>query len=246
MIVVAHLSDLHFGAHDERAVAGIAAEVAAFAPDLTVVTGDHTMRARPREFDRAAALLKELPEPLLVVPGNHDLPLVSPLRLLDPYGRYEHWLGHHDPVVHLPGLTALGLNAMPRWRWKAGRAGRAQVDDVRRVLGGAPAHDVRLLALHHPPQARSFAGTHRLRCALRATHTDLVLTGHTHVPGVHRWDGGPLIVTAGTATSYRIRRVSRSWTLLRIDGRTIEVHERFEDPHGAWHTGRVASYPQTS
>jgi 3',5'-cyclic AMP phosphodiesterase CpdA len=96
MIVVAHVSDLHLGAHDPKAVAGLAAEVAAFRPDLTVVSGDHTMRARPREFGQVAALLDDLPHPLLVVPGNHDLPLVSPLRLLDPYGRYRAWLGHHD------------------------------------------------------------------------------------------------------------------------------------------------------
>ncbi|GIF20222.1 3',5'-cyclic AMP phosphodiesterase CpdA [Actinoplanes tereljensis] len=242
MIVVAHLSDLHLGAHVDKAVAGIVAEVASFNPDLTVVSGDHTMRARPREFDQAAALIGDLPGPLLVVAGNHDLPLVSPQRLLNPYGRYRSWLGRHDRVVRLPGLTALGLHSMPRWRWKAGRVGAAQTDEIRRVFGGAPADDVRLLALHHPPEARSFAGSRRLLAALTATGTDLVLAGHTHVPEVHRWAGGPLVVTAGTATSHRVRRVPRSWSLLRISAEAVEVHERFEDPDGSWFTGRVVRF----
>jgi hypothetical protein len=128
---------------------------------------------------------------------------------------------------------------MPRWRWKAGRVSERQAGQVRRVLGGAPAGDVRLLALHHPPQAGSFAGTGRLRAALADARADLVLAGHTHMPRVRRWGDGPLVVTAGTATSTRVRRIPRSWSLLRIFRDEIEVHERFEDPHGSWFTGRV-------
>ena len=245
-LVVAHLSDLHLGAHDPRAVAGIAAEVAAFRPALTVVTGDHTMRAREREFRQVRELLDRLPGPLLVVAGNHDLPLVSAERLLTPYGRYRRWLGAEpQPAVRVPGLTALGLQSMPRWRWKNGRVSARQADGIRRVLGDAPAGDVRLLALHHPPFATgtgALAGRARLARALAAARADVVLAGHVHVPSVRpAREGRPAVVIAGTATSVRVRDVPRSWSLLRLTPDAIEVHERYERPDGSWHTGRVVT-----
>ena len=237
-LVVAHVSDLHLGAHVPATVASLADEVAAFAPDLTVVTGDHTMRARPREFLQAADLIGKLPAPRLVVPGNHDLPLVSPLRAIAPYARYRRWIGDDNPAVHVPGLTALGINSMPRWRWKNGLVTPGQLARVRLVLGGAPASDVRLLALHHP--LSSLLGRARLVDALRDSRVDLVLAGHVHVPSARQ--DGTLFVTAGTATSYRIRKVPRSWTLLRLTPSSITVSERFEGSPGTWCTGRVARF----
>ncbi|HEX5205038.1 MAG TPA: metallophosphoesterase [Actinoplanes sp.] len=244
-LVLAHLSDLHLGAHVPESVAAIAAEVAAFHPDLTVVTGDHTMRARPREFRQAADLIDKLPRPRLIVPGNHDLPLVSPLRVIAPYARYRHWIGDDTTVVRLPGLTALGIDSMPWWRWKSGRVTRAQTVTLRHVMGSASPDCVRVLALHHPPFAGGLArlvGRSRLARAVRAARVDLVLAGHTHAPSVHRSRHGPLVVIAGTATSHRVRDIPRSWTMLRVTGDAIEVHERFESEPGAWHTGRVVRH----
>ncbi|WP_433383478.1 metallophosphoesterase family protein [Actinoplanes sp. CA-142083] len=246
-LIIAHLSDLHLGAHVPESVASIADEVAAFHPDLTIVTGDHTMRARPREFLEAAELLDKLPLPRLVVPGNHDVPLFSPLRVTAPYARYRRWIGDDTPVARLPGLTALGINSMPWWRWKSGRVTRAQTVTLRHVMGSASPHSVRVLALHHPPFAGGLArlvGRARLARAVHAARVDLVLAGHTHVPSVRRSRHGPLVVIAGTATSYRVRDIPRSWTMLRITRDAIEVHERFEGEPGTWHTGRVVRHPR--
>jgi 3',5'-cyclic AMP phosphodiesterase CpdA len=241
-LVVAHLSDLHLGAHVPASVAALADEVAAFHPDLTVVTGDHTMRARPREFLQAVDLIDKLPQPRLIVPGNHDLPLISPLRMTAPYARYRRWLGDDNVVVRLPGLTALGINSMPRWRWKSGRVTRDQTLSVRKELGHSPSGHLRLLALHHPPFAgglERLVGRTRLTAALQTARVDLVLAGHTHVPSVRRSGSGPLVVIAGTATSHRVRNIPRSWTMLRITAGEVEIHERYESGPGTWHTGKV-------
>lgn len=238
-LLVAHVSDLHLGAHDPSALASIADEVAAFHPDLTVVTGDHTMRARSRQFQRAAEVIEKLPPPRLVVPGNHDVPLVSLRRAVAPWSRYRRWIGPLEPVVRLPGLTALGLNSMPRWRWKSGRISAAQSEAVRTVLG--PAEGIRLVALHHPPLAgrlERMAGRSRFLRTLSAASVDLVLFGHTHVPSAIRHDG-MIMVNAGTATSHRVRDAPRSWTLLRLLPHATEVHERVEVAPGGWETGRV-------
>ena len=250
-IVLAHVSDLHLGAHDPVAVGSLAADVAAARPALTVVTGDSTMRARPREFRQVRELLDSLPGPLLAVTGNHDLPLASARRLLSPYARHRRWITPElDPVVRVPGLTALGLQSMPRWRWKNGRITSRQAAAVVQVLGEAPGGDVRVLALHHPPYATGtgrLIGRSRLVEAVRAADVDLVLAGHTHVPDVRvptsPGDGRgrrPVVVTAGTATSVRVRGVGRSWSLISIGHDEVVVRERYLGADG-WYTGRVVT-----
>jgi 3',5'-cyclic AMP phosphodiesterase CpdA len=245
--VIAHVSDFHFGAHDRAAAESLAGDVAAAHPALTVVTGDCTMRARRREFRQAAALLGRLPEPRLVVLGNHDVPLGPVARLLRPYDKYRtHLCADLDPVVEPPGVTALGLNSMPRWRWKSGAVTRHQVAAVVERFGVATGDTVRVLALHHPPFVGGLArivGRTRLAEALVEARVDLVLAGHTHLPearDVELVAGGRVHrlveVVAGTATSRRTRGVGRSWTLISIDDDSVDVQVRHQDGCG-WRTG---------
>ena len=252
--VIAHVSDLHLGAVDPAAVETLTADVAAVRPALTVVTGDCTMRARNGQFRRARALLERLPAPLLVVTGNHDVPLFGVARIVAPYARYRAWIeADLDPVVRLPGLTALGLQSMPRWRWKGGRVSYRQARAVAEVLGAAPPGAVRLLALHHPPLATGtarIAGRARLARALAAARVDVVLAGHTHVPSTRRveltGDGGThrlVEVVAGTATSRRTRGVGRSWSVIRIDSGAVVVEERHDTGSG-WRAGPTARHPR--
>ena len=251
-LIVALLSDLHLGAHVPQAVQSVVADVAAVRPTLTVVTGDCTMRARRTEFRAARVLLDALPAPVLVVTGNHDVPLFSAARLIAPYARYQRWIeADLDPVARVPGLTAVGLQTTPRWRWKSGRVSRRQGDTVSAVLGAAPADDVRLVAVHHPPLATGLqrvVGRERLLRALAAARADLVLAGHTHVPTSHRVQSAGtshhwIEVVAGTATSRRTRGVGRSWTVITIDRDTVAVQERWENGRG-WRTGHTVSYPR--
>jgi 3',5'-cyclic AMP phosphodiesterase CpdA len=250
--LVAHVSDLHLGADDPAAVATLAADVAAAAPALTVVTGDCTMRARDGQFRRARALLDRLPAPLLVITGNHDLPLLTPLRLTDPYGRYRRWISADlDPVVRVPGVVAVGLQSTPRWRWKSGGASARQAADVVRVLGAAPAGAVRLLALHHPPfatGAERLVGGRRLLAAVARARVDVVLAGHTHIPDVrvHPLPGGRriVLVVAGTSASRRTRGTGHSWSAIRVGPEFVIVHERYLGLQG-WRTGRTVSVPRS-
>ncbi|WP_231956978.1 MULTISPECIES: metallophosphoesterase [unclassified Actinoplanes] len=237
------MSDLHLGAHHDAAVQSLIADVAAVRPDLTVVTGDWTMRARPVEFDLAKELLKRLPEPVLSVLGNHDLPLAGPQRLLRPYDRYRTWICDDlDPVIHLAGLTAAGVASMPRWRWKDGRVTRQQTTSLTAAFAAAPPDGLRLIALHHPPTGRRLVGRSRLLTAAREAGVHLVLAGHTHIPEVRRLAGGPVLITAGTSTSRRTRGTPRSWSRITVAGGTVTVVERY--PSGAgWHTGRLTTVP---
>jgi 3',5'-cyclic AMP phosphodiesterase CpdA len=255
-VVVAHLSDLHLGAHVPDVAESLVADVASAAPTLTVVTGDLTMRARRREFEAVTRLLHRLPSPQLVVLGNHDVPL-DLRRLGHPYDVYRRFVpGPLAPVVDLPGIRALGLPSMPRWRWKSGYVPRSHVSLVEATLGAAPPGAVRLLALHHPPSARGLArlaGRDRLFDALAEARVDIVLAGHTHVPTAtllvfrRRADRREVVevveVVAGSATSSRLRGVPRSWSLVRADASSISIEERHHTG-SAWVAARVVHYPR--
>jgi 3',5'-cyclic AMP phosphodiesterase CpdA len=75
MRTLAHISDLHFGKEDPPVADALLAELRERAPGLVAVSGDVTQRARAREFRAARAFLDRLPGVVLVVPGNHDVPL---------------------------------------------------------------------------------------------------------------------------------------------------------------------------
>jgi 3',5'-cyclic AMP phosphodiesterase CpdA len=253
-VVIAHLSDLEFGAHAPEAVESLVADVAAARPALTVVTGDLTVRSRAGQFAQARALLDRLPEPRLVLIGNHDLPPTPRARLLSPYKRFQARIEPVlDPVVRSATLWAVGLNSMPRWRWKDGRVSRRQAAAALGILGTAPPSAVRLLALHHPPfghgRIRLFGRAGLVR-ALVGARVDLVLAGHMHLPDarpVPLADGRAahrvVQVVAGTATSRRTRGIGRSWMLIRVDEDAIVVEERHESGP-AWTTARTARLPR--
>jgi 3',5'-cyclic AMP phosphodiesterase CpdA len=244
VVTIAHVSDVHFGAQPPGAVDALVDDVAAARPALTVVTGDLTMRARPVQFRAAAALLDRLPAPVLVVPGNHDIPLHRPaVRLLAPYRPYRDSLGA-PPATWLdlpgppgsPGLRVVGVVSAVGWRWAAGAVGAGQVAGMAALLGEAAPGAVRVVALHHPVGQRGFAGLagrRRMLGALGRAGADLVLAGHTHRPaaGLLPVLGRRVLeVVAGTATSTRTREAGRSWTLVRIAGRTVTVEHRYLGP----------------
>jgi hypothetical protein len=173
--------------------------------------------------------------------------LISPLRVVSPYSRFQRWISADlDPVLRLDGVVALGLQTSPRWRWKSGRVSRRQANAVRTTLGGAPAAAVRVLALHHPPRATGLTrllGRKRLARALAAAHVDLVLAGHNHVPDSSRVAPPGLVeVVAGTATSRRTRGTGRSWSVIRVEAQAITVEERRQTAAG-WCTDRIVRYP---
>ena len=229
MTVVAHLSDLHFGRTDPRVVDALAADLDRHRPDLVVVSGDLTQRARAHQFAEARAFLASLPAPVLVVPGNHDLaPLYRPLsRLLQPRARFRHALpGHPDwPVWYGDDLVAIGLDSTRHTRWISGKLRDSHLGHVDDVLAAAPEDSCRLAFLHHPP-ATAPSG-HPFE-ALAERGIDLVLTGHVHrahVEVIAGTDGATscILAQASTACSTRLREDANGYNLIRIAMPEIEI-----------------------
>ena len=67
---MAHLSDLHFGKHDEALAPTLAPELEAQKLDLIVISGDFTQDGTEDEFKIAREFIDTLHAPVFAVPGT--------------------------------------------------------------------------------------------------------------------------------------------------------------------------------
>jgi 3',5'-cyclic AMP phosphodiesterase CpdA len=239
-----HLSDLHFGAHDDRLVEAVAAAVDAEKPALVVISGDFTQRARTEQFKDACAFLERLREAghdVLAVPGNHDIPLYDVIRrFLSPLTRYKKYIDDTlCPTFELPGTAVLGINTARSFTFKDGRINREQIDFVRENFSRTHPEWTRVLVTHHPlfalpvgegPELGRAIGRQELALdAVEELGVDLVLAGHNHRASAHDASdlvtraGGTLVVQAGTATSVRLRDEEQSFNRIEIEGEEVTL-----------------------
>ena len=228
MSILLQISDTHFGTEQAPVVEALAMLARQQRPDLLVLSGDITQRARPAQFRAARAFADRLGAPLLAVPGNHDIPLFDLwTRLRRPYARYIAAFGEDlEPVHHSSDLLVVGVNTTRAWRHKHGEISALQVDRVARLLEGAEAAQLRVVVVHQPvavPGAQDVPNRLRGHAAAlqrwAAAGADVVMGGHIHLPYVMALQGlaQPMwAVQAGTAVSSRVRQgAPNSVNLLR-------------------------------
>jgi 3',5'-cyclic AMP phosphodiesterase CpdA len=240
-----HLSDLHFGAHDEQLVEAVEQQVDQLKPDLVVISGDFTQRARTEQFREACEFLERLRErghEVIGVPGNHDVPLYDVLRrFLSPLARYRRFIDETlCPFVELPDVAVLGINTARSLTFKDGRMNKQQVEFIRETFARLASEKMRVIVTHHPLFALEVGGEveraiGRQELALDAVEesgVDMVLAGHNHHASSQEASdlvtraGGVLVVQAGTATSTRVREQEQSFNTIEIadSSATITVH----------------------
>lgn len=242
MARLVQLSDLHFGAHDERLVEAVERNIDALGPDLVVISGDFTQRARTEQFAQACRFLERLQRnghEVLGVPGNHDVPLYDVLRrFLSPLSRYRRFIDDSlCPFVELPGVAVLGINTARSLTFKDGRINHDQIGFIRDTFARTSSEAFRVLVTHHPLFAlkvggeatRAVGGQELALDAVQEAGVDLLLAGHNHQAEVH-WTGelvtragGALVVQAGTATSTRVREQDQSFNTIDVGERSVTI-----------------------
>lgn len=247
MRTIVHLSDLHFGSVLTPTLEPLLASVHALAPDLVIVSGDLTQRAREQQFRDVQAYLARMPRPLLVVPGNHDIPLYDVVRrFVSPLGRYTRLVtGDLSPSFVDDEIAVVGINSARSLTFKGGTLSHAQVARAAELFEALPPHPVRVVVTHHPLDIPAgLTGVSVVRGAARALRrfavcgVELLLTGHLHL--VHRAPASVLVpgchahlLGAGTATSTRARGEPNSFFVLRVDAGRRDRLRLTADTH-AW------------
>jgi len=241
-----HLSDLHFGRTNPATLGPVLSAAEKLRPQLVIVSGDLTQRARGWQFREARDFLAALPRPQLVVPGNHDVPLYNvAFRFLRPLANYRRYItGDLEPYYEDEEIVVIGINTARSLTFKGGRINESQVARVRERLRAVSPGITRIIVTHHPfdlPEGRAEADlVGRARMAMEgfvASGTDVIVSGHLHVFHMghtsirYRLPGrSALLVQAGTATSTRERGESNSFNVLRIDPPEISVERHVWTP----------------
>jgi len=239
MRTLVQLSDLHFGRTDATLLQPLVDAVAAIAPDVVVVSGDLTQRAREEEFREARAFLDRLPRPCIVVPGNHDVPLYRVWeRFLSPLGKYRRLITHDlSPSFVDAEIAVLGINTARALTFKNGRINDEQMETIGARFAALPEAVTKIVVTHHPfdlpdtPGAEDIVG--RATAAMQVFSrcgVDLLLAGHFHTTqsgetsARHPLPGySALVVQAGTATSTRGRGESNSFNVIAVDKSEVKV-----------------------
>lgn len=242
MTVLLQISDTHFGTEQASVVEALLHLAREQRPDIAILSGDITQRARASQFRAARQFIDDLAiSPTLVVPGNHDIALLNVLRrLFAPYGHYRRTFGDDlEPAFESPALLILCVKTTRRYRHVQGAVSAQQIERVARRLRTANPAQLRIVVTHQPvhviqpgDEENLLRGHAEAVQAWSCAGADLILGGHIHLPYTRplreRFADLPRAVwsvQAGTALSWRIRRgAPNSVNLIRYEHTRVPRH----------------------
>lgn len=236
---VLHISDVHFGVEDRRALQAFAEAVREVQPHAIVCTGDLTQRARHSQYAAAREWFSSFDVPVMLAPGNHDMPYYNMVeRFRRPYARFDVLNAAAGSTIELKHAVIVPLDtnvtAQLRFPWSDGVIRQRKLDAaLARLAALAEAGEQRLkiVACHHPLlPARDGERNPTIRgerafAALAAAGIDAVMSGHVHVPFdmLRERDGHTVRMIGAGTLSTRLRGANPSWNLLTIADGKIDV-----------------------
>ena len=235
-----HISDVHFGVEDRAALEAVAKAIRDEAPDALVCTGDLTQRAKHSEYEAAADWFASLGVPVVLEPGNHDMPYYNLLeRFTDPYRRYRRLRDKVGGAFEADDVILVSLKStvrvQPRFPWSDGVVTRkALAETVARLekLKSDPRQVI--VTAHHPllgPEGErnpTIGGT-RAFAAIAAAGADAVLSGHIHRPldELREVDGAAMrMIGAGTLSTRLRHGAPPSYRLITCTREAIQTDLR--------------------
>ncbi len=233
--LIAQLSDVHFGdpRFDKDLMGMTINEINHAGPDLVIIPGDLTANGYREQFEEAKTFIDEISCPQsVIIAGNHDCRNVGFLHFEDVFGPRYHTSTYEFGVccgaVPQKEIRVVAADSN-KPDMNDGEIGRDKYEWIYDELEGE--YRFKVFILHH--HLVSIPGTGRERnivwdagdvlAELRRAKVDLVLAGHKHVP--YAWPiGGMLVVTSGTASTWRTRGYTPpSYNLIRIGAEHVEV-----------------------
>lgn len=146
-----HLSDLHFGTERLECIQAIQKFCAEHKPEIVVVSGDLTQRAKFKEFLACRQFLDGLKIPYFVVPGNHDIPLYQVWnRFFRPFILYQLFFGSLENTLATEHFYLIGMNSIRRRYHTRGHISFEQIHKVNQLLVDAPAGKLKIIVSHQP------------------------------------------------------------------------------------------------
>ena len=258
---IVHISDIHFGRADYGVVERLVEKVVGLHPHLIVLSGDLTQRARSKQFAEAKSFLERLPQPQLVVPGNHDVPLYNVFdRFMNPLTKFRKFITTDlSPEFLDEELAVFGINTARSMTIKSGRVSHEQLDKLHGRLCAIDEGKTKIIVTHHPfdlPEGFDeddiVGRAKEVMPKLVECGADVFLAGHLHVSHIthsarrYRLDNGysALIIQAGTAASVRERGEENSFNLLELEHRIMTV-KRFQCGEAGFHLATTEQFSKT-
>lgn len=226
-MLLAHFTDPHFGCEDADAIAAASKYVEDMRPDAVIVTGDLSKDGLKSELEAACAWMRAMPAPVIVTPGNHDVPYYEPLgRLLHPWTRFRNAAhGLRTEAWHTQTWSIVPVNTARAWQlrlnWAQGAISRGQTAIAGAHLQAAAPGALRIVMTHHPlnwpndaPIKGETIGGPRGLEALTNAGAELFLSGHLHFAAARLYGTRALCISSGTL-SRRVRHEPPAFTAIR-------------------------------
>lgn len=246
MTVLLQLSDTHFGTEQPPVVAALLRLAGELRPDVVVLSGDVTQRARRAQFEAARQFVTKIPaRGVVAIPGNHDIPLFNVFaRMFYPYAGFVRAFGANlEPEWESSDFLVVCVNTTRPSRHKDGEVSPEQIVRVSKRLATANDQQLRIVVTHQPVHVLRDSEIHNrlhgYRQAVNAWSTagaDIIMGGHIHLPyiaalhelfdSLHRrcW-----VVQAGTSVSSRVRsRHPNSVNVIRRADASTACVERWD------------------
>lgn len=234
---IVHISDLHFGMNFPHMIEAFQQDIESIQPTIVIISGDLTQRAKVYQFVALQKFLKQFSCPVLLVPGNHDIPLGNPLtRLFIPYHQYQNHVGKSYPsVFENSSLRILGVNSVDRFHFKNGKLSFFTLQTIKNFFSNEN-EALNILFFHH-----NFDNIHSLHHPLKndkefleylkESTIHLVCTGHlhhAHIALVEKNNGfSTLVLHAGSLCCTRSKDGLNSYYLIKKQqGLTCEIEWR--------------------
>jgi predicted phosphodiesterase len=192
--------------------------------DFLLIPGDLTQDGEPENHAWLSERLAELPYPVYVIPGNHDVPVLQKSERAIGWQEFPHYYthcGYDNPEQFyyshqiLPGVRLIGLNSnqFDADGKQLGRLDEPQLNWLKDALANAT-EELVLLTIHHnviehlPGQATNPLGRRymlenasELLEILEKAGIKLIFTGHLHVQDIAK-QNGIYEITTGSLVSY--------------------------------------------